>query len=555
MQAELQRSLTGLHAPDAPTPHYILYSLRRNESHVLTAAHGAILKKRRSVSPQLYVEVRVGDRQFDNVLDGGLDDRADERESADWTDAPDDLDPTALRVALWKLSQIKFDEALQDYYERKKSLVSEFLRHAQDSFSTEEAVVYYEKLSGGALVPPEFAPMIAELSRIFLQHPEIYDPAVDLRIDRQQRWLVTSDGTKVITEEIYLDCAVSAWILSKEGVYLESSRHLRRRRLDLPTREEIQALIDQVREECQALAEAESVSSLVGPALLSGQAASTMFHEALGHRLEGERLIARGETRTFAHKIGERILPPGFSVYDDPTLEDAPGQPWWGSYHIDDQGILAQRASLVEDGLLCGYLKSRTPTLGEEVAKPGRHHGSNGHGRHDGLQRPMARMANLVVEHPDSGKKSWDDLEAELFALAKAQGRDQALIIHWIRGGETSTNSYDFQVFKGELSHVECVDLKNGRRRRLHDLELIGTPLSALQRIAAAGGPTGRDEGYCYAESGAVAVAGSAPALLLTEVELQQRSTTGHREPLLSPPFASSLADPGVVKAEGAGEP
>src|SRR5690606_9176563 len=101
------------------------------------------------------------------------------------------------------------------------------------------------------------------------------------------------------------------------------------------------------------------------------------------------RRIARGETRTFAHKVGKRVLPRGLDVYDDPTMKRLCGRPIWGSYRIDDQGVAAQRAVLVRDGILEGFLHSRTPT-------PERNR-SDGHGRHDGLQPPMARMANLVV--------------------------------------------------------------------------------------------------------------------------------------------------------------
>ena len=69
-------------------------------------------------------------------------------------------------------------------------------------------------------------------------------------------------------------------------------------------------------------------------------------------------------------------------------------------------------------------------------------------------------------------------------------------------------------------------------------LNLSSAPLSALQRIVGFGGDPGLDHGYCYAESGSVPVGGLAPALLLSEVELQQASRRGFHEPLLPPPFA-----------------
>ena len=66
---------------------------------------------------------------------GGLGDGAEERESSDWIDAPDDLNLQALQIALWKLTQLKFDEALEDYYDHKKANLSEFLRDDRNKLS------------------------------------------------------------------------------------------------------------------------------------------------------------------------------------------------------------------------------------------------------------------------------------------------------------------------------------------------------------------------------------------------------------------------------------
>ena len=59
-----------------------------------------------------------------------------------------------------------------------------------------------------------------------------------------------------------------------------------------------------------------------------------------------------------------------------------------------------------------------------------------------------------------------------------------------------------------------------------------------MQRIVGHGVDVGIDYGSCFAESGSVPVGGAAPALLLSEVELQQSSSAGFHEPLLPPPFA-----------------
>ncbi|TPV97175.1 MAG: TldD/PmbA family protein [Myxococcales bacterium FL481] len=550
MEAELARSVEGLKVPANPRPYYLAYALRRIRGVELVAAHGSLLRNRATDRSSVFVDIRVGSRRFDNLVDGGLDAEATERESADWLAAPDDLDLDELRVALWKQTQLKFDEAIEDYYEHRKALVSEYLRDEVEAFSHERPTIYIEPFDATEFPRALWADTLRELSRRFLEHPQVHDPRLSIRADRLQRWLCTNEGSRVVTEDRYIEFSVEGWVLTDDGVYVEADRRFYLRSLDeMPDREAMDRAIDDVLAELEELARAEPCSSFIGPALLAGQAAATVFHEAFGHRVEGERFVSRGETRTFAHKVGQRILPPGLDIYDDPTRTHVGEESLWGSYRIDDQGVPAERANLVEDGVLQGFLTSRTPTRSS--------HRSNGHGRHDGVEGIMARMGNLIAEGSPERARSWDDLVTDLVDLARRQGRTHAALVRRIRAGETSTGSYDFQVFKGELADVVLIEVSTGKHTRIRDVELIGTPLSALQRVIAYGGADEADHGFCFAESGAVPVSGVSPALLISEVELQQSSTTAFHEPLLPPPFADdgSRGRRGRLRARGRRRP
>ena len=531
MEAELNRSMAGMRISGSPRPYFMLFSLLRSEVLGIRSAYGSLAKSRASTNSSIFVDIRVGNHRFDNIVDGGLSMQAEERESADWIDAPDDLDPEALRIAFWKLTQLRFDEALQDYFDHRKAMVAEYLRDEQESFSREQPCIHIEQLHDVAFPRKQWEEILVLLSKRFFDYPDIYDPSMSITMERRHRWLTNSEGSRVITEDVYVEARVEAWVLNEEGVYLDATRSLSIRDLKaLPSFDQMEQMTEEVIQELQALRNAKSPGSFVGPALFSGQAASTMFHEALGHRLEGERLVARGETRTFAHKLGEQILPKGINIYDDPTMTDSDGRPLWGSYKVDDEGVPAQRAHLVRDGILCGFLCSRSPTI-----KSTR---SNGHGRHDSTQRPMARMGNFIVEAEPKASQSWDKLCENLITLTRKQGKKHGLVIQRIQSGETSTSSYDFQVFKGQLAEVYLVDVESRAWQRIQDVELIGTPLSALQRIVGFGGSPGTDYGFCYAESGSIPVGGIAPAVLLSEVELQQKSTSGFHEPLIPPHYA-----------------
>jgi len=77
-----------------------------------------------------------------------------------------------------------------------------------------------------------------------------------------------------------------------------------------------------------------------------------LLHEAIGHGLEGD--FNRKGTSAFANRIGERVATAGCTVVDDGTLSRRRG-----SLNIDDEGTATQCTTLVEDGVLVGYLQDR----------------------------------------------------------------------------------------------------------------------------------------------------------------------------------------------------
>ncbi|MGG7380157.1 metallopeptidase TldD-related protein, partial [Escherichia coli] len=85
------------------------------------------------------------------------------------------------------------------------------------------------------------------------------------------------------------------------------------------------------------------------PALFEAPAAAVLFHEVLGHRLEGQRQRDDQVAQALARQIGRPLLPRFLSVYDDPTLAALGDTALAGSYRIDDEGVPARRVGLVKD--------------------------------------------------------------------------------------------------------------------------------------------------------------------------------------------------------------
>jgi TldD protein len=109
-----------------------------------------------------------------------------------------------------------------------------------------------------------------------------------------------------------------------------------------------------------------------------------LLHEAIGHGLEGD--FNRKKTSAFAGLLGQRIASKGVTVVDDGTLADRRG-----SLTVDDEGTPSQCTTLIEDGILVGYLQDRQNArlMGMKPTGNGRRQSFGYH--------PMPRMTNTYM--------------------------------------------------------------------------------------------------------------------------------------------------------------
>jgi predicted Zn-dependent protease len=290
-------------------------------------------------------------------------------------------------------------------------------------------------------------------------------------------------------------------------------------------------MITTVTADLDALHGAPLAEPYAGPAILEGRAAAVFFHEVFGHRIEGHRQKDESGGQTFASQVGREIMPDWLSVYDDPTLLTANGLQLNGFYRFDDEGVRAQRASLVESGKLVGFLMGRNPIQGFPT--------SNGHGRRQPGFDPVARQGNLIVQSTHSVERT--ELEKMLIAEIKKQRRPYGMVFTDISGGFTNTTAFAAQSFK--VNPVMAYRLyPDGRRELVRGIDISGTPLVALQSIRAASREIETFNGICGAESGWVPVSASAPSLLLEKLEVEKSFTPPDRPPVLTPPAIRTSA-------------
>ena len=188
--------------------------------------------------------------------------------------------------------------------------------------------------------------------------------------------------------------------------------------------------------------EAPIVDPFVGPAILRGKAAAVFFHEILGHRIEGHRQKDEDEGQTLTDKVGQSIFPDFITVVDDPTRTEFDGIDLNGHYRVDDEGAKAQTVSIVDKGVLQGFLMGRSPVENFPV--------SNGHGRRQTGYGTVARQGNLLVSAEES--VSYDALKAQLIEEIKRQDKPFGLIFDDVSVDSPLLTELS-QLLRGEAGH------------------------------------------------------------------------------------------------------
>jgi TldD protein len=130
------------------------------------------------------------------------------------------------------------------------------------------------------------------------------------------------------------------------------------------------------------------------PVILGSGWPGVLLHEAIGHGLEGD--FNRKGSSVFSGKIGEKIASDKCTIVDNGTIANRRG-----SLTIDDEGTPTQETTLIENGILKGYMMDKMN--GRLMNKP-----STGNGRRESYAHiPMPRMTNTYMLN---GKDHFEDM-------------------------------------------------------------------------------------------------------------------------------------------------
>jgi TldD protein len=191
-----------------------------------------------------------------------------------------------------------------------------------------------------------------------------------------------------------------------------------------------------------------------------------LLHEAIGHGLEGD--FNRKQTSAFAGLMGQRIAAKGVTVVDDGTLGQRRG-----SLTIDDEGTPTQCTTLIEDGILVGYLQDRQNArlMGMKPTGNGR--------RQSFAHQPMPRMTNTIMQNGNHQPE-------EILASVK-----RGLYAVNFGGGQVDITSGKFVFSASEAYLIE--DGKVGPA--VKGATLIGNGPDVLTKVAMIGNDMALDPG------------------------------------------------------------
>ncbi len=524
MKDELGRSQKKLKLEGYEDPYFISYQIKDNAYYTIEGKYGAIVSSDRSRIRRLFVDVRVGDYGFDNSI-GGRSGGGIPFDGA--SSVPLDNDPAAIRTVLWQVTDFAYKEALAQYLNKKAEDVQEVKAEDFGSFSKEKSHVYFGPELTLNFDPGKWEENVRQVSSIYKDYKDLLNADLTVTAQKETVYFIDTEGTQYVRDEILYSIDAEVTARADDGKVVENYRNLYYvTPEDIPPVEALKNTIREMVEETLKMRQAEALPPLSVPALLDPEAAGVVFHEAVGHRLEGERQIDEDEGQTFKEKVGKKIIPEFLSIIDDPSMKSFEGTHLMGYYPFDDQGVPGQRTVLVENGVLKNFLMSRTPVEGFQ--------NSNGHGRASYGQAPLARMSNTIIE--SSKEYPRDKLKELLIEEVKRQNKPFGLIIKSMRGGETNTSSYNFQAFRGTPLVLYKVDPVTGEETPVRDIEIVGTPIVTVNKIIATGDDYAVFNGFCGAESGYIPVSTVAPSILVSEMEFQRESSRKEKPPLLPPP-------------------
>lgn len=218
----------------------------------------------------------------------------------------------------------------------------------------------------------------------------------------------------------------------------------------------------------QALRNLTAIAAPAGtfPVVLGPGWPAVLFHEAVGHGLEGD--FNRKKTSVYTGKLREKIASTLCTVVDDGTIAGRRG-----SLTVDDEGTPSQRTVLIENGILKNYLQDKMNARLMKMQP-------TGNGRRESYAcLPMPRMTNTYLM---PGKTDPNEIIASV---------EKGVYCADFSGGQVDITSGKFVFTASEAYLIE----KGKITQPIKGATLIGSGHEVLQKISMVGNDLKLDSG------------------------------------------------------------
>jgi hypothetical protein len=560
---ELERSRQRLVLPGQERPFYIQYRLLDLDERTISAQFGALLGSGTTRNRYMSVDVRVGKYALDSS--NFLGDEGFRGFLGSTGTVGIDRDYDSLRQDVWLATDQAYKEALDALSHKQAVLRSLANAPTIDDFSREQPMVLVEPHAEPDWTSRDWESEAKTVSAVLRKYPELYNSRVTYRLIYATTYLVNTEGTEIRVSRSLAAIEASLGAQADDGMPVHNMLAIYMNRpAALPTADAVRQQLDRAGQDLVALRAAPPVQDYDGPILFDSQATGALLAQLMGPSVSGARpplsmnsrfdqmMQALGGRSDWNGRLNQRVLPTGVSLVDDPTLQQFGGQDLIGSYGVDQEGVRAQKVTLVEAGMLHQLLMSRRP--GPDFDR------SNGHGRSTFLADPRPMMSNLFFTSGQGDSPA--DLRKKFIDACKQNGQKYGLIVRAMDNPVIASSTQE------ELSDslatlatgapngdrmpllVYRVNLDDGHEELVRGAILTGLTARNLRNLAGIGND---NSVFSYAQSQDAEIAGTAlgafgsadggvpstvvaPSLLLEEVDVRGPHGEPRRMPLVPPP-------------------
>jgi hypothetical protein len=531
LEKELSRNESKLEIPKEPKPYYMGLSLTDAHSWWIAASLGSLITESTRRSRSLQGIVRVGSMKLDNTGYYSPYPRAQHQS------VPNEHDGLSLRRGAHKVLDRSYKHALRQLSRKKAYLQSHPQDDRPDDWTKIEAKSFSRPGKPMTIQPSQWRDSIKKVSAVFRSHPKIFKSRTAISTVHMSMYGLTSESARFFRSGAMTTFSLTAHAQAKDGMKLYSAwRKQVVSRDEMVTEKVLLEAAKRVARELESLLAAPKMEeNYSGPVLFEGQAAAQLVFATIGANAAANEppVALRSSRAVFEGMLGRKILPAWMTVIDDPTLKKYRGKKLAGYYRIDDEGVPAQKVTIVKRGKLKAFLASRRPS--KDAKK------SNGHGRALlSLLGTIAAPSNLIVK--SRRRLSAKALERKLIKLLRQKGLDHGYIV------KRTAQFRPYSLLRPGSRNLRLpqplllyrIDLK-GKKTLVRGAKFESLPASELERIQAMGGRPKVHNMWLRPGTGASVITQN---IIMDRVELTEKSRRRTRYPILPSPLEKLTAAP-----------